>query len=93
MWVSNSYEDIYARAESNLVKGEYEAAYHDYRRLSERLSRLRPTVLNRRPELHNLLLLSLTKQAEILHTQSEFEQAAQLYERLIEIDGNDAWPW
>jgi tetratricopeptide (TPR) repeat protein len=93
MWVSNSYEDIYARAESNLVKGEYEAAYQDFHRLGDRLSRLKPTVLNRRPGLQDLLLLSLAKQGEILHTQNEFEQAAQIYRRLIEIapERRDTW--
>lgn len=93
MWVSDSYENIYARAESSLAKGDYETSYDDFHRLSERFSKLKATVLDRRPELRNLHLLSLAKQAEIRHIQGEFEQAMQLYERLIEIapERRDSW--
>jgi tetratricopeptide (TPR) repeat protein len=93
MWVSDSYEDIFARAQSNLARGNYTSAYADFQRLSERLATLKPAVLNRRPELHNLLLLSLGRQAEIHHFQGEFEQAMRLYERLIEIapQSRDNW--
>jgi tetratricopeptide (TPR) repeat protein len=93
MWVSDSYENIYARAESNLASGDYETALDEFQRLSERLSGLKPAVLGRRPELRNLLQLSLSEQAEIRHMQGEFDQAMQLYERLVEIDPRrqDRW--
>lgn len=93
MWVSDSYEDIFMRAESNLSQGDYESALGDYQRLSERLSGLKPGLLDRRPALRNFLLISLTKQAEIRHVQGEFEQAIQAYERLAEIAPEDREAW
>jgi len=93
MWVSDSYEDIFSRAQADLARGNYAAAYAEYQRLGERLSKLKPAVLDRRPELHNLLLISLARQAEIHHLQGEFEQALRLYERLMEIapERRDNW--
>jgi len=85
MLVSDSYEDIYAHAESSLARADYENALDNYQRLSQRLSGLKPTLLDRRPELRGLLALSLAKQAEIRRIQGDFEQAVRIYERLIEI--------
>jgi tetratricopeptide (TPR) repeat protein len=93
MWVSDSYEDIYAHAQSSLAKGDYQDAYDEFHRLSERLSSLKPAVLARRPGLLDLLQLSLVQEGEIHRIQGEFEQALQLYQRLIEIapEGRDSW--
>jgi tetratricopeptide (TPR) repeat protein len=93
MWVSDSYEDIYARAESDMAQGEYESALNNFQRLGERLSGLKPALLDRRPELRRLRLLSLAKQAEIHYLQSKFEPAMQLYQRLMEIapESRDTW--
>ncbi len=93
MWVSDSYEDIYARAVSNMAQGDYESAYDSFQRLSDRLSGLKPALLDRRPGLRSLFLLSLTRQAEIHYIQGEFEQAMQLYQRLREIapESKDNW--
>jgi tetratricopeptide (TPR) repeat protein len=93
MWVSDSYEDIYARAESDMVQGDYERALDSFQRLSERLSGLKPALLYRRPGLRSLFLLSLAKQAEIQYIQGEFEQAMQLYQRLVEMapESRDNW--
>jgi tetratricopeptide (TPR) repeat protein len=93
MWVSDSYEDIYARAMSNMAQGDYESAYDSFLRLSERLSGLKPALLDRRPELRSLFLLSLTRQAEIHYIQGELEKAMQLYQRLLELapESKDNW--
>ncbi len=93
MWVSDSYEDIFARAELNFAEGDYKSALEGFQRLDERLSRLRPALLDRRPELRGLLVLSLNKQGKIHHIQGEFEQAIQIYERLIEIVPENADNW
>jgi tetratricopeptide (TPR) repeat protein len=93
MWVSDSYEYIYALAESNLARGDYETAQANFQRLSERLSQLKPVVLERRPELRDLLLVSLGKQAEIHHIWGEYEEAVELYQQAIEIapETRDRW--
>jgi tetratricopeptide (TPR) repeat protein len=93
MWVSDSYEYIYALAESSLARGDFETAQANYQRLSERLSKLKPAVLERRPELRNLLVVSLAKQAELHHIHGEYEQSIELYEEVIEMvpEARDRW--
>jgi tetratricopeptide (TPR) repeat protein len=93
MWVSDSYEYIYALAESSLARGDFETAQANYQRLSERLSKLKPAVLERRPELRNLLVVSLGKQAELHHIHGEYEQSIELYEEVIEMapETRDRW--
>ncbi len=93
MWVSDSYEYIYALAEASLSRGDLETAQANHQRLSERLSKLKPVVLERRPELRSLLVLSLAKQAEIHHIRGEFEQAMEVYEQAMEIapETRDRW--
>ncbi|GAB4546522.1 MAG: hypothetical protein Kow0063_40970 [Anaerolineae bacterium] len=86
MWVSDSYEYIYALAGSSLARGDYETAMANFQRLSERLSRLKPDIFERRPELRNLRLVSLINQAEIQHIQGNFEEAIALYQHVAEID-------
>lgn len=93
MWVSDSYEDIYLRAQANLAQGNLVAAYDECVRLSERLSQLKPALLDRRPELRNLLVLSLARQAEIRHIQGNFEPARQIYEQLLEMDPRNRDRW
>jgi tetratricopeptide (TPR) repeat protein len=93
MWLSDSYEYIYALAESNLARGDYDTAQANFQRLSDRLSKLKPVVLERRPELRNLLLVSLDKQAEIHHIRGEFEEAVETYQQAMEIapETRDRW--
>jgi pentatricopeptide repeat protein len=93
MWVSDSYEYIYALAESNLSKGDYQTAVANYQRLSERLGKLKPDVLERRPELLNLRLVSLARQAEIDHFQGNFEHSIELYQQVIEIAPETRQRW
>jgi tetratricopeptide (TPR) repeat protein len=93
MSVPDSYEDIAARAQASLTRGDYAVALEGYERLSKRLSGLSPVVLKRRPALHDLLVLSLIRQANIHHWRSEFEPALQLYQQLIDLapEGRDDW--
>jgi len=93
MWLSDSYEYIYALAESNLARGDYDTAQANFQRLSDRLSKLKPVVLERRPELRNLLLVSLGKQAEIHHIRGEFEEAVEIFQQAMEIapETRDRW--
>jgi tetratricopeptide (TPR) repeat protein len=93
MSVSDSYEDIAARAQASLTRGDYTAALEGYERLSKRLSGLSPVVLKRRPALHDLLVLSLLRQANIHLWRSEFEPALQLYQQLMDLapEGRHDW--
>jgi len=93
MMISDSYEDLLARAQSKLVQGDYVGALEGYRRLSERLSGLKPELLDRRPALRNFLVFSLARQADIHHWRGEFEPAMQLHERLIDVSPADRDRW
>jgi tetratricopeptide (TPR) repeat protein len=93
MWVSDSYENIVARAQWNLNRGNFEEARQEFRRLSERLEKVKPAVLDRRPELHQLRLMSMNMQAEIDRIHGDFEEALNLYRRLIEISPETADRW
>jgi len=93
MSVSDRYEDIASRAQASLNRGDYAAALEGYERLSKRLSGLSPVVLKRRPALHDLLALSLLRQANIHHWRREFDPALQLYQQLVDLapEGRDDW--
>jgi tetratricopeptide (TPR) repeat protein len=93
MIVSDSYEDIATRASASLTRGDYAAALEGYERLSKRLSGLSPVVLQRRPALHDLLVLSLLRQANVHHWRREFEPALQFYQQLMDLapEGRDDW--
>lgn len=93
MSVLDSYENIAARAQADLSRGDYPAALEGYERLSKRLSGLSPVVLKRRPALRDLLLLSLVRQANIRHWRREFESALQLYQQIMALapESRDDW--
>ena len=82
MFVSDSYEDIAMRARSQVARGDMDAGLESYRRLSDRLAGLKPSLLERRPELRGLHTLSLAQLANIYHIKGDFDKALALYRRL-----------
>ena len=93
MWVSDSYEDLYIRAEASFHTGDYEYALDKFQRLSKRLAKLKPEMFDRRPELRGLQELCLAKEAKIYHIQGEFDRALELYQRLTEMTPATATLW
>lgn len=93
MWVSDSYEDIAARARKQLERGDLSSALDDFKRISIRLAGLKPEVLARRPELQMLRVLSLVQQAAILRFQGEFQPALALYRELSELTPERGSAW
>jgi tetratricopeptide (TPR) repeat protein len=82
--IPGSYEDLELRARMRLAEGDTGGALEAYRQLSDRLASLSPAILDRRPGLRSLHLMSLIQQADIHHWQGDFEQAAQAYRQLID---------
>ena len=93
MWVSDSYEDIELQARTLLVSGDYAGALEKYERLSQRLAGLKPAVLERRPALSNLRVLSLAQQANIHHRRGDFEQGLQVYQQLNDVAPERSSTW
>ncbi len=93
MWVSDSYEDIELQARTLLVSGDYAGALEKYERLSQRLAGLKPAVLERRPALRSLHVLSLAQQVSIHHAQGDFEQALQISQQLNDMAPDRGSTW
>ncbi len=93
MWVSDSYEDLTARARSQMARGDVDGALESYKRLSDRLARLKPSLLDRRPQLRGLYGASLAQQANIHRVQGNFEQALALYGQLGETSPEQGRIW
>jgi tetratricopeptide (TPR) repeat protein len=93
MWVSDSYEDIELQARTLLASGDYAGALEQYQRLSQRLAGLKPAVMERRPALRSLHVLSLAQQARIHHWQGDFEQALQIYQQLNDMAPDRGSTW
>jgi len=91
--ISGSYEEIELRARTRLAEGDTAGALEAYRQLSDRLAGLKPAVLERRPALRSLRVVSLIRQADIHHQQGDFEQAAQAYQRLVDLAPDRANFW
>jgi tetratricopeptide (TPR) repeat protein len=85
MWVSDSYEDIAARARRQMERGDLAGALENFKRISSRLAGLKAEVLTRRPELQVLRVLSLAQQAAVHRFQGDFEPALALYQDLGEL--------
>ena len=93
MWVSDSYEDIAARARAQMGRGDMNNALENFERISRRLADLKPAVLDRRPQLRALNTMSMAQQASIHHFQGDFERALLLYHRLGEMMPERGTTW
>jgi tetratricopeptide (TPR) repeat protein len=84
MWLPDSYEDIFSNARLLRGQGDFEGAVGEYRRLVERVSKLKPELLQRRPSLRELLLLSGMELGGLLRRMERHDEAIALYDHLIE---------
>jgi tetratricopeptide (TPR) repeat protein len=93
MWVSDSYEDIAARARNERAQGNLSSALANFQRISTRLAAMKPEVMARRPELRMLRAVSLAEQAAIHRFQGDFEPALALYQTLSELVPEQGQAW
>ncbi|MGC8878472.1 MAG: hypothetical protein ACP5R2_04555 [Anaerolineae bacterium] len=93
MWVPDTYEDILAQAHLHSMQGDFEGSIALYNRLAERLSKLKPELLKRRPELRDIHHNSLVELAWLHHALGNFEQSLALYRQLSELEVSDKTVW
>jgi len=93
MRVPDTYEDILAQARLHSIQGDFEKSIALYNRLVERLSKLKPELLKRRPELRDVHHNSLAELALLHHILGNFEQSLALYQQLSELEGSDETVW
>jgi tetratricopeptide (TPR) repeat protein len=83
MWLHESYEDIYLHAEQLYKEGKYEDAIHEHQRVVDRIMGLKPELRQRRPELDEILVLSVAGLVAALRRLERYDEALALYDRLI----------
>jgi tetratricopeptide (TPR) repeat protein len=93
MWIPDSYEDIFGNAQLLSGQGDFEGAVGEYRRLVERICKLKPELLQRRPSLMDLLALSAVRLGNLLRRMGRYDEAITMFNRLIESfpAGEDLW--
>ena len=93
IWLPDSYESIYRRAQQLILIEDYEGAIGEYRRVFKRLASLQPSLLERRPALRNFFLDAGMKLTQLLREEGEYEEAIQVKELLIEKDPDNRDRW
>ncbi len=93
VWLSDSYESIYRRAQRLILIEDYKGAIAEYQRLLKRLASLRPSLLEQRPPLRGLFLDVGTRLAQLLREEGEHTEAIQVKELLAERDPDNRGRW
>jgi tetratricopeptide (TPR) repeat protein len=80
--LADSYEGLYSRVQSVLASGNVEEAMTLYRRLADRLGRLTPRILERRPELRSLHRAARMELASLLRREGRYSEAIDVLQVL-----------
>ncbi len=91
--LADSYEGLYSRVQSVLATGNVEEAINLYRRLVDRLARLTPRVLQRRPELHNLHRAARMELTSLLRPEGRYSEAIDVVRVLLDSHPEEAPVW
>ncbi len=91
--LADSYEGLYSRAQSALASGNVEETMAIYRRLVDRLGRLTPRILERRPELRSLHRAARMELASLLRREGRYTEAIDVVKVLLESHPEEARLW
>ena len=91
--LADSYEGLYSRVQGVLSTGNVEEAINLYRRLVDRLARLTPRVLQRRPELGNLHRAARMDMASLLRREGRYSEAIDVMRVLLDSHPEEARMW
>lgn len=89
MKFQDTYEGILAEASRASEKGRYDSAIELYRRLSNRLSSLSEKVMERRPELQDMLKRSLLELGSLLSQQGDIDGAIETNHKVLPLFQDD----
>jgi len=85
-YLSGSYEELSAQGQQYLNSNQYDKAQAIYERIYQRLSKMKSSLIERRPRLQELKLTSLRVLGDLAGFQGDYEQAIKYYEIVTEID-------
>lgn len=88
--LGDSYEDLYRQAQIHFENRAYDQAEVYYRRIYDRLSKMKESLLGRRPDLRQLLTVSTEGLAIINRRKENYEQALALYQQLLDSSDSQA---
>lgn len=91
--LADSYEGLYSRVQSVLASGNVEEAIALYRRLVDRLARLTPRILERRPELRDLHRAARMELASLLRPEGRYSEAIDVLRVLLDSHPEEARLW
>jgi len=91
--LADSYEGLYYRVQRVLASGNVEEAIALYRRLVDRLGRLTPRILERRPELRNLHRSASMEFAYLLRREGRYAEAIDVLRVLLDSYPEEARRW
>jgi tetratricopeptide (TPR) repeat protein len=89
-FLSGSYEDLAAQAQQALQINNYPKAREIYERLYQRLGKMKPETLDHRPNLKELLLISVRTLGDLANFRGDYAQSLEYYERALELDPDQA---
>jgi tetratricopeptide (TPR) repeat protein len=82
--LADSYESIYRRAVMEMSAGRAEQAIESMLRIVNRLRRLRPETLQRKPELQNTLITAWNSAITFLRWEKQYDRAIALCESVLD---------
>jgi len=91
--LADSYEGLYYRVQEVLSKGNVQEAINLYRRLVDRLARLTPRILQRRPELHNLHRAARMELVSLLRPEGRYSEAIDVVRVLLDSHPEEERTW
>lgn len=91
--LADSYEGLYSRAQGARASGSLEEAMALLRRLVDRLARLTPRILERRPELRNLHRAARMELAWLLRHEGRYSEAIDVLSVLLDSHPEEARLW
>lgn len=84
--LSGSYEDLAAQAQQYMRNNQYDQAQEIYERIYNRLSKMKSTILEKRPRLQELKVLSMRVLGDLAGHNGEHDRAIEFYTEGLKID-------
>jgi tetratricopeptide (TPR) repeat protein len=85
-FLAGSYEELSVQAQQALRANDVDKAREIYERLYNRLSKLKPEMLDHRPNLKELLLISVRSLGDLANFRSDYDQSLEYYNKGLELD-------
>ena len=88
--LSGSYEELAMQARNHLQSNQFEQAEAIYERIYQRLSKMKVELVDRRPRLKELKIISLRSLGDIAGLNNNYDQAITYYQQALALDPDQA---